>query len=158
MDPSGAHPVAFVKRGNPTLHSEAGTQRYLFELSKSGAKAPLVPRVYDAFCGSTGHTYLVMEDIPFPTFNAWINEVGISDAERCERTDIATSKIADTISSLLECPLPADNRMGPVGEGFIQMHPFFGWLDAPLRFVNALALENYANEVSLTLTCIGPFT
>jgi hypothetical protein len=53
--------------------NEANTQSHLFNLAQSGARAPNVPEVYDVFNDGAGGTYLVTEQIPFPSFRAWVD-------------------------------------------------------------------------------------
>jgi hypothetical protein len=64
-----------------------------------------------------------MEDIRFPSFNAWNTEEYLS-AESRFGTSIAIEKIAATV--------PDDGRIGPVGGGYIQ-HSLYAGCSRPNR-------------------------
>jgi hypothetical protein len=125
--------------------NEANTQSHLFNLAQSGARAPNVPEVYDVFNDGAGGTYLVTEQIPFPSFRAWVDQKDLTDEEHGVRTAIADGKIATAVALLLECPLPDNDMIGPVGGGRIQH--FFGMEEAAIPFVNSSALGNFVNKV-----------
>jgi len=102
--------------------------------------------VYDPFYDGAGSTYLVMKHVDASSFRVWTDEPGLSATEREIRTATAVAAIADTITLLLNCPLPEGDGIGPVGGGYIQ-HSFFGMEEAPVPFVNAAAaLEKYVNK------------
>lgn len=132
--------------GNRSLVNEANTQAYLFNLAQSGACAPGVPAVSDIFGDGVGSTYIVMDDIAFPSFRSWIAEKHLSKAECSIRYATAIEKIASTVRLLLDCPLPDGDGIGPIGGGCIQ-HSFFGMQEAAVPFVNSSALENFVNKV-----------
>jgi hypothetical protein len=134
----------FVKSGYSSLVPEARTQEYVFALAKSDPQAPGVPEVHDIIHHSN-RTYLVMEDVPVLSFNAWIEQEGISAEERNDRLAIATVKVAGAVSWLLTCPIPGDGKIGPIGGGLMQ-HEFFRNEEAGLEFFTLQALEAYVNE------------
>ncbi|KAJ7334139.1 hypothetical protein DFH08DRAFT_880284 [Mycena albidolilacea] len=86
-----------------------------------------------------------MEHIHAPSFRSWTNQEG-ADKERQNRTNTALEKMAAVVAWLLECPLPEGDGIGSVGGGHIQ-HSFSYVQNAPVPFVNAVALEKYINKV-----------
>ena len=80
-----------------------------------------------------------MEYVDASSFRVWVDERGLSVTEREIRTATAVAAIADTITLLLNCPLPEGDGIGSVGGGYIQ-HSFFGMEEAPVPFVNARRL------------------
>ncbi len=135
----------FVKRSYDNLVREAYTQAHISDMAQSGALTLNVPVVSDVFDDAVS-TYIVMDDIPFPSFSAWIAEEHLSEEERSIRYTIAIEKITNAVRLLLNCPLPNDGGIGPVGGGYIQ-HIFFGMEKAAEPFVNSRALQNFVNKV-----------
>ena len=134
----------FVECGHSSLVSEARTQEYVLALARLDPQAPGVPEVYDVFHHNY-IAYLVREDVPAPSFRAWIDQEGLSAEERHGRLAIATEKIAAAVSWLLDCPTPGDGKIGPIGGGCMY-HDFFCKEEAALEFFTLLALEVFANK------------
>ncbi|KAG1884962.1 hypothetical protein F4604DRAFT_1728732 [Suillus subluteus] len=134
----------FVKRGTTNLEAEARTQAHFYDQAQNLSGGPRVARVYEVFEDRHGSTYLVMEYIDAPSFEDLINGCS-SGLEKANLHATAITKIADTITWLLGCPVPDGDSVGPVGGGKIQ-HAFFGMEEAPIEFASSQALEAYINE------------
>ena len=135
----------FVKRGNSNLVVEARTQAYFYGQAQQSHNAPRVARVYEVFDDGRGGTYLVMEFISAPSFEALI-DAAHSSPERENLRAMAITKIADAVEWLMKCPVPEGDSIGPVGGGNIQ-HIFFNMEETPVAFATSGALEAYVNMV-----------
>lgn len=135
----------FVKKGPPRLVREARTQAYFYDQAQQSPNAPCVARVYEVFADGQGSTFLVMEFISAPSFEALI-EGASSNLEKESIKATAFNEIANAVEWLLNCPVPEGVSIGPVGGGYIQ-HLFFHMEEARVAFVTVGALEAYVNKV-----------
>lgn len=124
---------------------EARTQAHFYDLAQRSPNAPRVARVYEVFGDGQGSTYLVMEFISAPSFEALI-EGASSNLERESLRATAFAEISNAVEWLLNCPVSEGDMIGPVGGGYIQ-HLFFNMEEAPVAFVTVGALEAYVNQV-----------
>ncbi|KIO20760.1 hypothetical protein M407DRAFT_81220 [Tulasnella calospora MUT 4182] len=135
----GARPV-FIKFGY-NLRGEAETQKYLHEQSVRDPNAPRLPAVYDFFeVGPIGlqQGFMVMEYIEAPTVEHWLEK-------EPDMAGLLYDKVAEAVRWLLNCPLPAEPRFGPVGQGPAR-HMVFAESIAPLEFDSIDAVQRYFNK------------
>ncbi|KAG8885211.1 hypothetical protein FRB99_004478, partial [Tulasnella sp. 403] len=135
----------FVKYGTDSLLEEAKTQEYIFHLAKVDPQAPRVPEVLDVFAGAFRSAYLVMRRASAPSLRSWVEEDGLSTAERDHRLGVAIDRTAAAISWLFNLKLPPDTVIGPIGGGMLQ-HAVFMMEKAPLNFKHIPAIERYLNK------------
>ncbi|KAG8920054.1 hypothetical protein FRC01_000949 [Tulasnella sp. 417] len=134
----GGQPL-FIKFGS-NLEGGAETQKYLYEQSLLNANAPRVPAVYDTFEADNGYyreAYIVMEYIEAPTVEEWLNK-------EPDMAELLCDEVAEAVRWILNCPLPAEPRFGPVGRGPAQ-HRVFADHVAPLEFDSVDAVQRYFN-------------
>ncbi|KAG8927232.1 hypothetical protein FRC01_007781 [Tulasnella sp. 417] len=132
----GGRPL-FIKFGSE-LMGGAETQKYLYEQSVLNPSAPRVPVVYDAFEVDNGYyreAYIVMEYIEAPTVEEWLKK-------EPDMAELLSDKVAEAVRWILNCPLPAKPRFGPVGRGRAQ-HRVFADHVAPLEFDSVDAVQRY---------------
>jgi len=100
-----------------------------------------------------------MERVDLPDVASWINDAA-SDSERQSCTDVACEGVAAALNWLFNLPAPPGAHIGLL-EGVYTLagsdparrarsgcayHLFFGDIRAPFRFMDALALQKYANK------------
>ena len=120
----------FIKWGDPLLHHEAATQKYVYSQAVQDRKAPRIPKVYDCFDNDI-ITYLVMEYIQTspPRDPTYFHQ-----------------HTANAIDWLLRLPAPPGAGIGPIGGGYARHSIFKDWT-APPRFSSSEALEIFLNKV-----------
>ncbi|KAG8927229.1 hypothetical protein FRC01_007778 [Tulasnella sp. 417] len=141
----GARPL-FIKFGYE-LMGGAETQKYLYEQSMRDPSAPRLPAVYDSFeSGGLGwrRGYIVMEYIEAPTVEYWLEH-------KPDMAELLYDKVTEAVRWILDCPLPAEPRFGPVGRGPAHHHAFAD-LIAPLEFDSVEAVQRYFNAALTRFT------
>ncbi|KAG8900151.1 hypothetical protein FRC00_014230 [Tulasnella sp. 408] len=139
----GARPL-FIKFGSE-LMGGAETQKYLYEQSVRNPSAPRLPVVYDSFeTGRFGREYIVMEYIEAPTVEYWLDK-------KPDMAELLYDKVTEAVRWILDCPLPAEPRFGPVGRGPAQ-HRVFPDQIAPLEFDSVEAVQRYLNTALTRFT------
>ncbi|KAG9008173.1 hypothetical protein FRB93_006741 [Tulasnella sp. JGI-2019a] len=129
-------PMYFIKYS--ITMGEARTQAYIHDRTTDVPGGPRVPKIHQAF-KRDGRTYLVMEFVNAPTVAEFL-------ATHPSKTEDVHAIIASALSWIPRLPLPQQPSLGPIGGGFAK-HIFFGPdQEAPLKFVDVLALQRYANE------------
>jgi hypothetical protein len=139
---------AFVKYGDDDdILAEAETQAFFYDLAKGDSSAPCIPEVYEAFRGTDGRHFLVMEYVAVPTVKEWAH----SEASKGELkvVDLAASVVAPAVRWLLQQQVPS-SMFGRISNSkACARHHFFKDNWAPLDFVDANALTLYINKVWL---------
>src|SRR5260221_11897292 len=126
-------PLFLIKHGSDVL-DEAYTQHFFYKLAQDDPLAPLIPRVFDAFCSAEGFCFLAMPKIDALTLKA-------SSIEEEEAVGYAASAVRWLLNQTPFVPTWVFGRIS--SDKTPVWHQFFKEHRAPIAFDNADTLLSY---------------
>lgn len=138
-------PVAHVKFGLPAiLEPELKNHQYVFralrDMPPDQTRGVRVPEIYRTL-ESDGKFFIVMEYIPGSTLGQLLDQEG-----GASRQEALTNSIARAMRLLMSIPVPAGQKPGPVGGGYIR-HSLFKDDTSYCIYPSVDELEKHLNVV-----------
>ncbi|KAK7735410.1 hypothetical protein SLS63_003880 [Diaporthe eres] len=144
--PSQQQPDAHVKFGLPAiLKPELQNHEYVFralrDMPPDKTRGIRIPEIYRTF-ESNGKLFIVMEYIPGKTLHQLTGQKGWESQQAA-----LTNSIARAMKLFMSIPVPAEQKPGPVGGGYIR-HSLFKDDTSACVYSSIDELENHLNRVA----------